>query len=143
MQRTLYHFTAGHLLPAIMQRGLTKGVLPWSMDKLERVGMRAGWQWLTESNAWEQEWARPTPFTKLPFRRDEVRITVRFPDQIPGQLVSWREVDRRCRPDSADFINTFADANKWWLYHGAIPPTWFQAVESTPVQGGLINVEGN
>jgi hypothetical protein len=144
VHRTFFHFTAGHLMPGILRTGLTKGVLPWSMDKFERVGLKAGWQWLTESSEWSQEWARPSPFSTLPYRRDEVRITIRFPEVIPGQLVSWREVDRRCRPDSADFINTFADAPKWWLYHGVIPPVWFTAIEATPIAGGIITpVEAN
>lgn len=142
-QRIYYHFTAAHLIPGILKQGIRKGVLPWSMDQKGRVGMRAGWQWLTEASHWEQEWARPSPFSKLPWRRDEIRITVRFPDRFPGQLISWPEVDRAHRPDSADFINTFADARNWWLYYGAIPPLWFVAIEKNPTPAPLVVTDGN
>ncbi len=142
-QRTLYHFTSSHLLPGILTGGLTKGCLPWSMDAQGRVGMKPGFQWLTEVADWGQEWARPSPHSKLPFRRDEIRLTIRFPDRYVGELSPWPAIDRRHRPASADFLNTFADAPRWWLFWGKIPPPWFTAIDRNPLPPPDVMIDTN
>jgi hypothetical protein len=139
----LYHFTSGQHMAMIHIAGITKGVIPWSMNSDGQVGMVAGWQWLTENPDWQQEWARPSPFSKLTFRRDEWRITVEIPSAQVRRLVSWKEVDRTRRPASADFINTFADAHLWHLFKGPIPPDWFAAVDRNPTRHDLVITDQN
>lgn len=139
----LYHFTSGQHMALIHLSGLTKGVIPWSIDETGRVGMVPGFQWLTESSDWNQEWARPSPFSKLTFRRDEWRITIEIPEAQRRRLVSWRELERTRRPASADFINTFQDARIWHLFKGEIPTAWFAAVDRNPTRHDLVILDQN
>lgn len=142
----LFHFTSGQHLPLIHVQGITKGVIPWSQNEAGEageVGMVGGWQWLTQNPDWQQDWARPTPASSLTFRRDEWRITVEIPEAQARRLVSWREMDRTRRPQSAEFINAFKDAPLWHLYKGPIPPDWFAAVDRNPIRRDLVLPENN
>lgn len=139
----LYHFTSGQHMALIHLSGITKGVIPWSMDGEGKVGMVAGWQWLTQNPDWQQDWARRTPLSKLTFRRDEWRITVEIPEAQVRRLISWREMDRTRRPQSADYINAFKDAPLWHLFKGEIPPAWFAAVDRNPTRFDLVLPEQN
>ena len=139
----LYHFTSRHHLAKIMTEGITKGVLPLRMDKAGRVGFVRGWQWLTADPDWMQEWARPTPFSKLTYRRDEHRITVTIPEALRTRLMTWEDFARKYQPESAAWIETFKGTRHWRLFFGRIPPGWFLAVDRNPVREELIITEDN
>jgi hypothetical protein len=140
VQRTLYHFTASHLLPAILEKGLTKGVIPWTMDAQGRVGFVPGWQWLTVDPDWMQSWARPKASSAITVRRDEVRITVAIPPQAldARRLLKWEDLDRLYRPKSNEFIRSHPEWRYWRVFYGPISPKWFLAVERNPTKRDAI-----
>lgn len=128
----LYHYTSRHHIPRIQINGLRKGVIPWNMDARGKPGFVAGWQWMTLNGDFNQAWALPQPFSKLPFRRDEYRITVKIPQAALERVVPWPVMAAKYHPDSEEFINSFADHIHWRLVSGIIPPAWFVEVIQNP-----------
>lgn len=122
----LFHFTTGHAIQKIRRQGLTKGVLPWNLDAQGNPTFRRPFQWLTRNGDFAQPWAL---LGSLPFARNEYRITVCVPKSHHARVHAWNELVRRCRPDSAEEINsTGGDVENWAVFHGPIPPTWFLEV---------------
>jgi hypothetical protein len=119
----LYHFTAERFLPGIRHEGLTRGVLLVRMEPT--VILRPGYQWLTTNPAFEQEWAKGTG--RLPYQRNEVRITVDVPPKRLGDLMPWTRA-RFMVPEVADMLSEFGDPENWWLYHGVVSPQWITDV---------------
>lgn len=123
MSLLLYHFTAAHCIPKIRQRGLTKGALPWNLDKQGNPEMRRGFQWLTTNPDFAQPWC---VLGNLPFPRNAYRITVLIPSHRQSRVFTWSELCRRCQPDCAEEINrNGGDIENWRVFAGPIPPTWF------------------
>lgn len=139
----LYHFTSRHHLPKILSQGITKGAVPWSIDTKGMVGMVAGYQWLTVDPDWQQEWARPSPHSKLTFRRDEYRIGIAIPLGLRERLVTWEQVDAKFHPQSSEYVKTFAGWQYWRLFRGRIPPAWFLSVDQNPVRPDFVITDQN
>jgi hypothetical protein len=140
---TLYHFTSRKHIPLIRAQGLTKGVIPWNLDKLDRVSMVGGWQWTTINGDFMQEWARPQPHSHLPFRRDEWRITIAIPPIALDRVVPWPLMARKYHPDSESFLNSFPGNHYWRLVSGQIPPAWFVEIVQNPNRESVINPSHN
>lgn len=127
MTPILYHFTAGVFIDKIRHDGLTKGVLPWNLNRQGRPTFKSPFQWLTTNPDWAQTWCL---LGSLPFARNAHRITVHVPEPQRQHLLKWTELCQRCQPDSASEINLAGgDHENWWLFHGRIPASWFLAVD--------------
>ncbi len=122
-----YHFTGLHSIQHIQANGLTKGLLPWNLDREGNATFRRGFQWLTTNPNWTQAWCLNG---HLPFPKNAYRITVCVPFLYRRRVFAWLELCRRCLPDSAEEINrTGGDVENWHVYAGAIRPEWFLAVD--------------
>lgn len=131
-----YHFTGTPFLNAIRAQGLTKGALPWNLDREGRPEMRPGFQWLTLDPEWFQLWAAKG---QLPYARNSYRITLEIPPEKERRAFRWTELVRRCNPDCAEEIQRNAgDVSKWIVYAGVIPPQWFLAIERNPYPAIII-----
>ena len=134
---TLYHFTASQHIAKINTTGpgsgIRLGVVPFSLRPNGGMNFMKGWQWLTENPDWDQEWDNPGTLSKLPFRRTEWRITVDIPSLYTFKVVRWPAFDARYQPPSREYLNAFRGNHHWRLFHGAIPVSWFVAVEHNPV----------
>jgi hypothetical protein len=126
MSLVLYHYTSSHSIAKVRAQGLTKGVLPWNLDKDGNPTFRKGFQWLTTNPNFGQAWCL---LGNLPFSRNAYRITVLVPANAEQHVLSWPELCRRCKPDCAEELNrTGGDVDNWRLFHGSIPPKWFLEV---------------
>lgn len=137
----LYHYTANLLRPKICAKGLTKGVLPWSMHDGKPAGLVGGWQWLTQNPDYNQAWAQPMPFSNLPFRRDEWRITIDIPAEQIEHLIHWPKMRDKYHPASEVFIDSFKDSQIWYLFGGVIRPSWFVKWDRNPLRAPDISAE--
>lgn len=126
----LYHFCPEHARAGIAAKGLRLGVIPWNMNG-GKIGFQPGWQWLTANSEFGQEWCL-TMDQRLPFRRDEIRLTINVPRLYEQRLITWRELAARCLPDSAEYIASFPEHKDWWLFRGPIPQAWLLAVDRNP-----------
>jgi hypothetical protein len=124
----LYHFTAKRFLAGILRDGITLGKL---LVRIEPFPVfRPGWQWLTTNPDFRQEWAEGTG--RLPYRRNEVRITVIVPAaDFLSRCRTWSQV-RFLVPDVADTLDAFGDPENWWVYEGSIPPDWLGPIDEGP-----------
>ena len=123
---TLYHFTAERFLPAIRREGLTKGfVLVWDNP----VQLRPGYRWLTVNPEWEQDWAEGTG--RLPYKRNEVRLTVAVPPSKEANVRNWL-LAGPFLSRMYDVLSEYGDPHNWRLYEGDIPPSWITAVDHNP-----------
>lgn len=149
----LYHFCPQHAIDGIRRKGIVKGALPWNRDasgapqmirhmrettwsaaeiarhrRLEATGRilrTPGFQWLTTNPTWEQPWCF---LGALEFPKNAYRITVLIPPEraVKPYLLDWPELCDRCRPQSAEELNTKAvDWQNWRLFYGPIRPGWF------------------
>jgi hypothetical protein len=132
----LYHFTPQHTLQGIMRTGLRLGVMPWNLTN-GKVGFQPGWQWLTRNHEFGQEWCARMN-AKLPFRRDDFRITINVPKIAEGRVISWREIARVHSPASVEYIASFPEHPDWYVFRGPIPQPWFLAVDKNPFQRQLL-----
>lgn len=142
----LWHFTAGCHLSSIMREGLTLGGVvlgEWFKSKapLDVVArdqdrfIRRGWQWLTESDSWNQGWS-PRPVRSVDgheCNRTEWRLSVRIPTSGMSRLHSWESVATRFGFDD-EMLTRFNEAggvdecwSGWWLFEGPLPASWIKA----------------
>ena len=132
----LYHFTSSRHLAEIKASGsLSKGVMPNRLLSSGKPSFIRGFQWLTIDPEWStQSWADPM-LSGLPYRKNEHRITIEFPNFALANLVSWEEFKMKVRPDSAPFLDSFRGHRHWWIYRGVIPCMWFahEAQNPTPI----------
>lgn len=135
-----YHFTSPAHLKLVLEKGLTRGAIPWRMRPDRKVGMRRGFQWLTVDPDWEQDWCREAD-NKLPYRKNEHRITVNIPRIKEDHVLDWLKFCAHEHPPSEDFLNSFKGHRHWRLFYGAIPPNWFLAIDRNPTLINLSHLE--
>lgn len=126
----LYHFTAERFVESILRDGLTRGavLVRWSHPIIE---MAKGYQWLTVCGEWRsQTWCEGTG--TLPYRRDEVRMTVDVPDGDPNVL-RWIEVGSKLSREWRT-LNSYGDPWNWRLYRGDVPASWIKSVDRKLVE---------
>lgn len=123
----LYHFTAKHLIDRILKEGLTLGAIPLSIapPKIEK-----GYQWLTANPSFEQAWCDPKTST-LPYRRDDIRITIKIPKTSMNSLIPWIPLWKRLKNyiPLVKHLNDFGDPENWYVFNGNIPSGWFRGIE--------------
>lgn len=132
----LYHFTADRFLPGIRAVGLTRGVL---LKSLEPPKFLFGWQWLTTNADWDQSWAEGTG--RLPYRRNEVRLTIEIPEQYMDHLQPWSQV-RFLVPDVGPLLSMYGDPENWWLFRGSVRPEWIRKIEHNRRMAGMESASG-
>ena len=139
----LYHFTSRIHLPYIMREGITKGRIPWMIDKRTgRVGLLRGnprdpddvYQWLTESDDWNQDWDLGTCPPLPPYTRTYTRIAVDFSGMELRRLFRLSDFLKVNQPESAPFLTSFASSRHWYLYHGRIFPRQFIGFDQDPTR---------
>lgn len=154
----LHHFCPQHAIAGILKKGIVKGALPWhrcpitgepqmirhmrettwtsariaqhrAAESTGKILRTPGFQWLTTNPTWEQPWAF---LGNLEFPKNAYRITVLIPPEraVKPHLLDWPDLVNRCRPESAEELNTKAvDWQNWRLFYGPIPPGWFLEVQ--------------
>lgn len=120
---TLYHFTAERFLKSIKKNGLTKGVMVKSMNPPQFI---MGKQWLTKNPHFEQSWAKGTG--RLPYKRNEVRLTIEIPEDYQHQCKPWSQM-KFLTPEVADMLSAFGDPENWYVFDGSISQHWIKAVQ--------------
>jgi hypothetical protein len=121
----LYHFTAEHLVPGIISKGLTLGSIPISIDP---PCLMPGYQWLTVSKKWNQSWCE---HSNLPYRRNAVRLTIKIPNHKKNNLFRWLKICDQF--DSSEILNAFGDPQNWRVYRGNIDPLWIVRLNRNPI----------
>lgn len=123
----LFHFTSRHHIQGCLKEGLTKGVIPLSVDPPILV---KDFQWLTTNKTFDQSWCR---YGTLPYNRNDYRITVKIPKNKRNLLIRWMLL---CKHEkfklSAMALNSQGDPNNWYLFKGIVKPKWFRDVIENP-----------
>lgn len=119
---TFYHFTAKRFLESIKKEGLTKGGV-LTQEKPPKV--QWGVQWITKNPNFDQSWLNPN--SRLPYKRNEVRLTLDIPlDDL--NLKRWIDIKDRY-PLTGEILSAFGDPENWYCYYGKIKPD--QIIEIT------------
>lgn len=119
----LYHFTAQRFVKKILKEGLTKG---WLVKSLSPPKLDSGWQWLTKNDHFNQAWARGTG--RLPYKRNEVRLTFNIPDFAKENVIPWTKM-RFVVPEVYEDMSRYGDPENWMLYEGVVPSDWIVSVD--------------
>lgn len=129
----LYHYTSEEHLKLILKQGITRCVIPWAIVN-HKTKFATGMQWLTESDSWDQDWARPKLGSRLPYRKNEYRITISIPHTSAGTdaLVRWDQFCRKYTFEGAQFCSFGNETRHWWLFRGQIKPGAFIAIDRNP-----------
>lgn len=116
----LFHFTAKRFLDSILKQGITRGCMVKSMNPPSFIMNK---QWLTKNDSFDQGWAIGTG--RLPYKRNEVRLTVDIPDDKIENLKPWTQM-RFLVPLVANDLEAsdLADPHNWYIYQGEIKPNW-------------------
>lgn len=114
----LYHFTARRFLKSIKSSGLTEGMMLKSLAPPSFVFNK---QWLTTNPTFEQSWLNPD--SKLPYKRNEVRLTINIPEHGKPFCKPWTQM-KFLVPEVAEYLSAFGDPENWYVYDGQIPPSW-------------------
>lgn len=118
-----YHFTAKRFVDSIMKEGITRGMMVKSINPVRLIPNK---QWITVNPEFEQEWARGTG--KLPYQRNEARLTIEIPlDQI-SHCKPWTQM-KFLVPLVAEDLSRFGDPENWHIFQGEIPPTWITQID--------------
>jgi hypothetical protein len=120
----LYHFTAKCFLKGIEKDGLTRGCMLKSMSPPSFIPNS---QWLTSNPEFEQSWLNPN--STLPYKRNEVRLTIEIPDHAEANAKPWSQM-KFLVPEVAQDLSQFGDPENWWIYSGNIPPQWIATIDS-------------
>ncbi len=131
----LYHFTARHLWEQIQRQGITRGFLITHASPLQMTG---DYRWLTTNPDWEQTWAEGTG--RLPYKRNEVRLTVDIPDHEMKRILKWETsgpIISEVYEELSD--RRFCDPDNWRLFTGDIPASWIVAHDFLPTKAEAIS----
>ena len=130
----LYHFTSKHHIYRCLDQGLTMGTIPISIDPPEFI---YAYQWMTKNKSFHQSWC-DNPYSKLPYKRNDFRITIKFPrlEIKRRRLMNWlwfckNSPDPKIR-SAAGILNMFGDPENWYVYHGIVRKEWFIKVSKRP-----------
>ncbi len=129
----LYHFCSAHTLQSIKREGLTRGGIP--VIKNSEVYVLVGFQWLTRNKTFSQSWEVPIKGSRLKYRRNEFRITIKLPwddENLKEWLLfckgkQWEE--------TVEVLNSFGDPENWLVYAGDIKPSHFREIVKNNERG--------
>lgn len=122
----LFHFCPAHMAPSILTHGLTRGFVLLSDNPIQ---MNPDYRWLTTNPEWAQEWAEGTG--RLPYKRNEVRLTVEIPDMHTNRILRWTVSGPLITPCYA-VLSSFGDPDNWRLFRGDILPQWIVCQDVNP-----------
>jgi len=127
---TLYHFTAARFVDRILAEGLTLGALlvEFKPGKTPKIDTR--YRWLTASPEWDQEWSHGTG--RLPYKRNERRLTVEIPKSGERDVLVWNVVGPYLSREYA-MLSAYGDPHNWRLFNGSVPREWIVAVDRNPL----------
>lgn len=123
----LYHFTAERFVPSILRDGLTRGFVLLDFDTRT---MSPHYRWLTTNPAWDQEWAEGTG--RLPYKRNEVRLTIDVPLNRIGQVHMWTIAGPLLTAEYST-LSSLGDPDNWRLFRGNVPPQWIIESQRNPL----------
>lgn len=132
----LYHYCPLSFLESIKEEGLTKGCIP--MFQKSKVVFGGGFQWLTTNPSFEQSWENI--YTTLPYRRNEVRLTIKIPEGDKNLIkwldfcsFNWTDIEKGDSiKRTAEILNSFGDPERWYLYSGNVKPEWIKKIVYNP-----------
>jgi hypothetical protein len=127
----LYHFTAEHLIKPILASGLLDGKIPIFTPNGRLALFMGLCQWLTDNGDWDaQTWA-----TKqlISYDRTACRLTIEIPHEEMGQLFRAYDFFKRLpQGPTQRLLTDWEGSERWYIFHGTIPPGWIRAVEKRP-----------
>ena len=109
-------------------RRLTKGVIP-TWHRHEGIKLVPGYQWLTTNPDFDQAWCRAS---RLPYKRNEVRLTVKIPDRALKNVQRWLQYCVENPDPYQDDLNCYGDPENWVLYRGNVNPIWIKRAIPNP-----------
>lgn len=123
---TLYHFTARRFVDAILREGITRGFVLINFSGLR---FTAEYRWLTTNPSFVQAWADGTG--RLPYNRNEVRLTVEVPPEHERLVHKWSALGP-ILSDEYRALSMLGDPENWRLFKGSVPPMWITATDENP-----------
>jgi len=115
----LYHFTSRYHIEGCLKQGLRIGAIPISIDPPK---LCMGYQWLTKSGAFNQEWCR---YSSLPYKRNDYRIKIKIKKPC-NKLVRWLPFCEKYEFNQV--LNSHGDPHNWYLWKGFLSPKMFKKV---------------
>lgn len=113
-----YHFTAKRFVNSIKKTGLSRGMIPVSINP---PVLLPNYQWITISDDFNQAWAKGAG--NLPYQRNEVRFNVRIPTEHRDKLHKFLDC-RHLSPKLFEILISQGDPQNWYVYNGFIPGGW-------------------
>jgi hypothetical protein len=128
MNSVFYHFTAKRFVESIKREGLTRGMMLKSFDPIELIPNK---QWITKNPSFDQGWSVGTG--RLPYKRNEVRLTIKFPLEAFENIKPWTQMKFLVPLVAEDLESSdLADPENWYIYQGAVKPSWITDVLENP-----------
>jgi hypothetical protein len=125
MEKYLYHFTTKKLYRGIKSQGLMLGRIPTGIVGGKIIFLEQ-YQWLTANPDFNQEWCK---YGTLPYKRNEVRLTIEIPESMRENLYNWMDVCKvEVSPKFEEALNLYGDPENWRVYKGCISPYWIKEV---------------
>ncbi len=123
MENIFYHFTAERFLKNIQKEGLTRGMMLKSLNPPQLIPNK---QWITTNPEFEQSWAEGTG--RLPYKRNEVRLTLEIPLEEMENCKPWTQM-KFLVPEVANDLSAYGDPENWHIFSGRIKPQWITEIE--------------
>ncbi|MBL7544296.1 MAG: hypothetical protein JNL11_10785 [Bdellovibrionaceae bacterium] len=85
-------------------------------------------QWLTKNPSFDQGWSIGTG--KLPYKRNEVRMTIDIPLEERINLKPWSQMKFLVPLVANDLeASDLADPENWLIYQGTVKPEWIKEIK--------------
>lgn len=81
---------------------------------------------ITINSEFNQSWAEGTG--RLPYKRNEVRLTIEIPIEEVENCKSWEVMKFLC-PLVAEDLSSFGDPENWYIFQGEIKPDWITKID--------------
>jgi len=120
-----YHFTAKHLLPDILEQGLTLG--KFSLISDASISFFTPCQWLTTNSGFNtQSW---NTSNLIKYVRDDYRLTVEIPYRDMRKVIKATEYVKLIPVEYRHVVTDWEGSKDWYLYLGKIRPEYIVEVE--------------
>ncbi len=85
-------------------------------------------QWLTKNESFNQGWSVGTG--KLPYKRNEVRLTFEIPLDKLVNLKPWSQMKFLVPLVAKELEDSdLADPENWFIYQGTVKPEWISEID--------------
>ncbi|TAL78730.1 MAG: hypothetical protein EPN88_02060 [Bacteroidetes bacterium] len=120
---TFYHFTAKHLLPDILQQGLTLGKFPLISET--SISFIKPCQWLTVNDKFEtQSW---NTSNLIKYSRNDYRLTIEIPKA--NKIIKATDYIKLIPLEYRHIVMDWVGSDEWYLYLGKISPEWIKSYQ--------------